>query len=117
MPKGVAATPEGRARRTAHAWAIAAKRIGVTLDEYARNRFAGLRWCYVCRRWRPEARFGPDRARNRATKRAEGSRGVDGQCIECRKLLDDSRGDRRRRRRELELELEQGGSDGISGTD
>jgi len=102
MPKGHYASNQ----RTT--WRLAAKRIGITLEEYTRNRLAGLRWCYACRRWRAPARFGRDKHRPQK---------IDGTCIECRKLLDDARGDRRALRRRRELELENGGAHGVRSSD
>lgn len=40
---------------------IAAKRIGVSVDEYERRIAAGEKWCSGCRAWHPVQMFGPNR--------------------------------------------------------
>lgn len=77
MPKGVARDPSKR-----NQWAIAAARIGCTLEEYSAKREAGLRWCYACRLWKSSHRFGPDKTR---------PDGIDGTCISCRNHNDQLR--------------------------
>lgn len=42
---------------------VAAKRIGVTVDEYATRRANGLKWCTACKQWHPVAEFPRDRSR------------------------------------------------------
>jgi hypothetical protein len=78
MPKGVARDPA-----RANQWRIAARRIGVTLDEYTQARAANLRWCWACRRFRELHRFGADKCRKGG--------GIDGTCIECRQSGDVNR--------------------------
>ena len=42
---------------------IAAKRIGITYDEYLSQTKSGLKWCHRCKRWKERERFGIDRSR------------------------------------------------------
>lgn len=83
MPRG-----SGRPRSWFHA--IAARRLGMKLEDYT-AKIATHAWCYRCRRWREHRRFGPDKSR---------PSGRDGTCIECRSEIDHrrpSRGDVRSR--------------------
>lgn len=54
--------------------AAAAKRTGLTRAEYSDRVAAGLRWCYVCRKWRRIGQF--YRSANTTT-------GYAGLCIRC----------------------------------
>jgi hypothetical protein len=60
---GMAGTVEG-VRKTA------AKRIGVTLDEYERRLSAGERWCFACKSWHLRSAFHVDRSRSDGLARA-----------------------------------------------
>lgn len=64
-------------------WAIAARRLGVSLEEYTRQRVAGNLWCWRCRRWRRKERFGHDRARRFGRRNTS--------CIECQQEIDKER--------------------------
>lgn len=48
----------------------AAKRVGVTLEEYERNVAAGRKWCYRCRVWHTEASRSRRRKSSLKTSRA-----------------------------------------------
>lgn len=39
---------------------IAAKRIGVSVDEYESRTAAGEKWCTGCKAWHPVQMFGPN---------------------------------------------------------
>lgn len=41
----------------------AAKRTGLTLEQWIAKRAAGQRWCFRCRGWQPSERFSRDRSR------------------------------------------------------
>lgn len=41
----------------------AAKRAGVSPEEWDRERKAGNKWCYCCRSWKAQGDFGTDRTR------------------------------------------------------
>lgn len=47
---------------------VAAKRIGVTLEEYQRHQSVGEKWCYACRAWRPVEDFHKDASRGDGLK-------------------------------------------------
>jgi hypothetical protein len=64
-------SPEERAR-----WSAAARRLGVSLEEYAAHRAAGERWCWRCRSWLPEASFPQPQARHGSP------------CLTCRATAD-----------------------------
>jgi hypothetical protein len=58
-------------------WISAAKRLGISLDEYASHINSGERWCNRCQMWRPASSFNPgsvhcsypkERKRTRSTK-------------------------------------------------
>jgi hypothetical protein len=53
---------------------IAAKRIGVLVDEYQERRARGEKWCGPCGRWLARDSFGTDRAR---------SDGLASRCADC----------------------------------
>lgn len=57
---------------------IAAKRVGVSFDEYQQCVEAGLKWCTNCRSWKPVELFCSDR--NRGSGRAA-------KCGDCAKAL------------------------------
>lgn len=42
---------------------IAARRAGVSLEEYSAAIARGEKWCTGCRRFHPRTAFGPDRSR------------------------------------------------------
>lgn len=42
---------------------VAAKRIGISFEDYLANLKIGLKWCTECRRWKPKDQFGRDKAR------------------------------------------------------
>lgn len=42
----------------------AAKRIGLTLEEYRFRRAAGLKYCWACKLWLPESDYGTDMCRS-----------------------------------------------------
>jgi hypothetical protein len=42
----------------------AAKRVGVSFDEYTRREAAGLKYCTACKDWHPLADFGVDASRH-----------------------------------------------------
>ena len=46
----------------------AAKKIGVSLEEWRQHRDDGEAWCYCCREWKMSEHFGVDKSRS--TKRA-----------------------------------------------
>lgn len=52
----MAQTSEG-ARKTA------AKRAGISIDEYASRETAGEKWCSLCRQWHPKSEFRADNSR------------------------------------------------------
>ena len=56
MGAAMAQTPEGAQK-------VAAKRIGLTVEQYRARLAAGEKWCRVCREWHPVAAFGIDRSR------------------------------------------------------
>jgi 5-methylcytosine-specific restriction endonuclease McrA len=64
----MAQTPDG-ARK------IAARKAGVSVEEYAALRDAGRKWCYACKVWRPVIDYQADRSR---------SDGLACLCIPCR---------------------------------
>ena len=51
------------AQTTDGARKVAAKRAGVTLDEYLARSQRGDKWCYACRAWHPVSQFGIDASR------------------------------------------------------
>lgn len=42
---------------------VAAKRIGITVEEYTDKVANGLKWCHKCKSWEPTARFNTDKSR------------------------------------------------------
>ena len=62
--------PTLNAGTTSGAVATAARRIGLTLAEYAHNVNAGLKWCFGCKAWHPVDHFGADRTRGDGRARA-----------------------------------------------
>jgi len=54
----------------------AARRVGVSTDEYVRLRLAGLKCCWRCRSWASVASFGPD------VTRYDGLAAI---CVSCRR--------------------------------
>ena len=42
---------------------VAAKRIGVTVEQYQERVAAGEKWCTACKAWWPQADFHVDRSR------------------------------------------------------
>ena len=42
---------------------VAAKRLGLSLEQYQKNIDNGLKWCTVCKQWRPQELFGIDKYR------------------------------------------------------
>lgn len=42
---------------------LAARRQGITLEEYVRREASGLKWCSRCRAWEPLSAFGKDASR------------------------------------------------------
>jgi hypothetical protein len=46
----------------------AAKRIGITVEEYQALRDQGLKWCMACSEWRPVDNFAKDRSRGDGLK-------------------------------------------------
>lgn len=67
-------TPEGADK-------VAARRLGVSVDEYRERRAAGEKHCVSCRGWRPRDAFGVDRSR---------FDGLAAACLECRKARHDA---------------------------
>jgi 5-methylcytosine-specific restriction endonuclease McrA len=55
---------------------IAAKRLGLRLEEYTTKLEAGLKWCIRCRSWKPLGEFGTDNSRG-DTKASR--------CVDCRR--------------------------------
>jgi hypothetical protein len=55
---------------------IAAKRAGVTYEQYLERIASGLKWCDVCETWLKQDRFGKDRSR---------WDGLAAHCLKCRK--------------------------------
>ena len=53
---------------------VAAKRIGISFEEYQDKLEAGLKWCAYCRSWKPREQFYPDRSRGD---------GLSARCIDC----------------------------------
>ena len=53
----------------------AAKRLGLSADDYVARRAAGLKYCWSCRKWISDQRFGLDAVR---------SDGLAGRCRECK---------------------------------
>lgn len=47
---------------------IAAKRLGITLDEYISKRNAGLKWCTKCKTWQSVSDFAKDKTRGDGLK-------------------------------------------------
>ena len=45
---------------------VAAKRIGVTEDEYRKRRSMGQKWCTYCKKWRDKNQFPSDSSRGDA---------------------------------------------------
>lgn len=41
----------------------AARRVGLTLEDYEKQRALGLKWCAVCKAWHERDNFGNNRAR------------------------------------------------------
>lgn len=56
---------------------IAAGRIGISIGQYTANRTNGLKWCYKCKNWKPQAQFGIDK------NRGDGLAAV---CFTCRRV-------------------------------
>lgn len=48
----------------------AARKIGISVEEWRLKRGNGLLWCYCCRQWHPVAVFGRDKSRNGGYKSA-----------------------------------------------
>lgn len=46
----------------------AAKRIGISVDEYQQHRSAGEKWCTKCKAWLPEPQFAKDSSRGDGLK-------------------------------------------------
>jgi hypothetical protein len=67
---------------------IAAKRVGLTLEQYDARVAAGEKWCGRCREWHPVAVFGSDRTRYD---------GLASYCAESRVVAVDRPGARERR--------------------
>lgn len=42
----------------------AAKKLGITVEEWRNRREAGTLWCYCCKTWKDEACFGVDSSRS-----------------------------------------------------
>lgn len=42
---------------------VAARKAGVTIEEWQSRRARGERWCYCCKTWRPSIEFGKDKSR------------------------------------------------------
>lgn len=55
----------------------AARKVGVSLDEYQERRAAGLKWCFRCRSWKLREQFAIDRSR---------TDGLTAQCFDCRRV-------------------------------
>lgn len=55
----------------------AAKRTGVTLEEWLRRRRSGLLWCSMCKSWKKAEEFGIDRAKRH---------GKAGECKRCKRV-------------------------------
>lgn len=58
---------------------VAAKRVGLTLEEYQAKLDAGLKWCHHCDQWKPLESFGQDSSRGD---------GREARCSECRRTPD-----------------------------
>lgn len=54
---------------------IAAKRVGLSFEDYMAQIEAGLKWCNCCRFWKETDKFGNDRTRGD---------GLDAKCLDCR---------------------------------
>lgn len=61
---------------TDRTWRTAAKRAGISLDQYRANVEAGLKFCWRCRGWKPVGSFGIDRSR---------WDGLAARCVSCRR--------------------------------
>lgn len=68
----------------------AARRVGVTLDEYAGRIAAGEKWCHAHKEWHPRSEFGRDRSR---------SDGLDARCLNARLVAKGRPGQHERRDR------------------
>src|SRR4051794_2814847 len=44
-------------------WKVAAKRLGLSVEEYTAKLEAGFKWCMRCRFWKPLGEFGVDNSR------------------------------------------------------
>jgi len=42
---------------------VAAGRLGVSVEEYTAHLESGLKWCHICKSWKPRASFNVDRSR------------------------------------------------------
>lgn len=69
---------------------VAAKRIGISVDEYLRNISDGFKWCHVCKSWRERSSFSSDRSRND---------GLTASCRDCRSKTSKSKYQPRDRKR------------------
>lgn len=47
---------------------VAAKRLGVTVEEWRRRRDAGEKWCHECSAWHPVSAFAADKSRGDGLK-------------------------------------------------
>jgi hypothetical protein len=54
---------------------IAAKKIGISYEEYLQKRENNLKWCHDCKKWKKEKEFGRDKSRGD---------GLDARCYDCR---------------------------------
>jgi hypothetical protein len=41
----------------------AAKKLGISVEEWHNKRKSGLNWCYCCKKWKPKEHFGIDNSR------------------------------------------------------
>ena len=56
---------------------IAAKRIGISYEEYLDNLKNGLKWCFRCKLWKQRSQFNTDRSRGD---------GLTASCADCRRV-------------------------------
>lgn len=56
---------------------VAAKKIGISLEEYIRLVDSGLKWCFKCKKWKPLEEFNKDSSR---------SSGYEAACRPCRSV-------------------------------
>ncbi len=68
----------------------AARKHGMTLDEYRATLGAGLKWCFGCQNWHDRDKFGPNRSTND---------GLNAACRDYRRTYNRRYAQRRQRQR------------------